>query len=168
MKIIRLACEQIPVPRVNEEIIGRGSKRIVIDEETLTSYFPLILLFNSLRAIKPDSSSLRQNSEIHIRLYSFPPSEPRATLLAMSNAKSISGLSPIPRSIDKLYRESIESAIDYWGIYAQKPAWYFNKKEQKFIENDSNGVFMSDNTFTLLLLTYSTASRNSGFSLCLI
>jgi hypothetical protein len=31
-----------------------------------------------------------ENSEIHIRLYSFPPSEPRATLLAMSNAKSIS------------------------------------------------------------------------------
>jgi hypothetical protein len=39
MKIIRLACEQIPVPRVNEEIIGRGSKRIVIDEETLKSFF---------------------------------------------------------------------------------------------------------------------------------
>jgi hypothetical protein len=30
---------------------------------------------------------------------------------------------------------------------------------------DSNGVFISDNTFTHLLLTYSTASRNSGFSL---
>jgi hypothetical protein len=44
MKIIRLACEQIPVPRVEEEIIGRGSKRIVIDEETLTSYFSFIWL----------------------------------------------------------------------------------------------------------------------------
>jgi hypothetical protein len=33
---------------------------------------------------------------------------------------------------------------------------------------DSNGVFISDNTFTHLSLTYSTASRNSGFSLCFI
>jgi hypothetical protein len=40
----------------------------------------------------------------------------------------------IIRSIDKLYRESIESAIDYWGIYAQKPAWYFNKKERSICE----------------------------------
>jgi hypothetical protein len=39
MKIIRLACEQIPVPRVEEEIIGRGSNRITIAEEQLTSYF---------------------------------------------------------------------------------------------------------------------------------
>jgi hypothetical protein len=38
MKIIRLACEQIPVPRVEEEIIGRGSNRITIAEEQLTSY----------------------------------------------------------------------------------------------------------------------------------
>jgi hypothetical protein len=33
---------------------------------------------------------------------------------------------------------------------------------------DSNGVFISDNTFTHLSLTYSTASRNSGFSLYFI
>jgi hypothetical protein len=39
MKIIRLACEQIPVPRVEEEIVGRGSNRITIAEEQLTSYF---------------------------------------------------------------------------------------------------------------------------------
>jgi hypothetical protein len=32
----------------------------------------------------------RQNSEIHIRLYSFPPSVPRAMLLSISNANSIS------------------------------------------------------------------------------
>jgi hypothetical protein len=102
MKIIRLACEQIPVPRVEEEIIGRGSNRITIAEEQLTSYFkvkvigkslidiellgiPLILLFTSLSAINPFSSSLRQNSEIHIRLYSLPPSVPRAMLLSISN-----------------------------------------------------------------------------------
>jgi hypothetical protein len=36
------------------------------------------------------SISLRQNSEIHIRLYSLPPSVPRAMLLSISNAKSIS------------------------------------------------------------------------------
>jgi hypothetical protein len=40
-----------------------------------------------------------------------------------------------PRSIDKLYRESIESALEFWGMYQQKPAWYFNKKTQEFIEN---------------------------------
>jgi hypothetical protein len=68
MKIIRLACEQIPVPRVKEEIIGRGSNRITIAEEQLTS----------------------QNSEIHIRLYSLPPSVPRAMLLSISNANTIS------------------------------------------------------------------------------
>jgi hypothetical protein len=51
---------------------------------------PLILLFTSLSAIKPFSLSLRQNSEIHIRLYSLPPSVPRAMLLSISNAKSIS------------------------------------------------------------------------------
>jgi hypothetical protein len=45
------------------------------------------------------------------------------------------GLSPIPRSIDKLYRKSIESALEFWGMYQQKPAWYFNKKTQEFIEN---------------------------------
>jgi hypothetical protein len=38
MKVIRMACEQIPVPRVEEEIIGRGSNRITIAEEQLTSY----------------------------------------------------------------------------------------------------------------------------------
>jgi hypothetical protein len=42
---------------------------------------------------------------------------------------------PLILLFNSLSRESIESAIDYWGIYAQKPAWYFNKKEQKFIEN---------------------------------
>jgi hypothetical protein len=47
---------------------------------------PLILLFTSLSAIKPFSSSLRQNSEIHIRLYSLPPSVPKAMLLSISNA----------------------------------------------------------------------------------
>jgi hypothetical protein len=41
------------------------------------------------------------------------------------------GLSPIPRSIDKLYRKSIESALEFWGMYQQKPAWYFNKKTQE-------------------------------------
>jgi hypothetical protein len=45
------------------------------------------------------------------------------------------GLSPIPRSIDKLYRESIESAIEFWGMYQQKPAWYFNKKTQALRQN---------------------------------
>jgi predicted phosphoadenosine phosphosulfate sulfurtransferase len=30
------------------------------------------------------------------------------------------GLSPIPRSIDKLYRKSIESALEFWGMYQQK------------------------------------------------
>jgi hypothetical protein len=79
MKIIRLACEQIPVPRAEEEIVGRGSNRITIAEEQLTSYFKVKVVGKHL-----------QNSEIHIRLYSFPPSVPRAMLLSISNANSIS------------------------------------------------------------------------------
>jgi hypothetical protein len=27
------------------------------------------------------------------------------------------------------------SALEFWGMYQQKPAWYFNKKTQEFIEN---------------------------------
>ena len=235
MKIIRLACEQIPVPRVNEEIIGRGSKRIVIDEETLTSYFKVKVVGKSLidieqtlfpaltkmfggygNIVKSDytkpfkiyfESPLFENTVVEIlfafdiarsvalgseggKEYSliwiseFCLKDDESGFMALSELKSrirgipdilnihikhrenpefleaveyvnnrsvkvlsdmntpfeswkswLLGLSPIPRSIDKLYRESIESAIDYWGIYAQKPAWYFNKKEQKFIEN---------------------------------
>jgi hypothetical protein len=52
---------------------------------------PFKIFFESpLRPINPFSSSLRQNSEIHIRLYSLPPSVPKAMLLSISNAKSIS------------------------------------------------------------------------------
>jgi predicted phosphoadenosine phosphosulfate sulfurtransferase len=58
------------------------------------------------------------------------------------------GLSPIPRSIDKLYRKSIESALEFWGMYQQKPAWYFNKKTQEFIENKD-----SEKTFFIILKT---------------
>jgi Ni2+-binding GTPase involved in maturation of urease and hydrogenase len=45
MKIIRLACEQIPVPRVEEEIVGRGSNRISIAEEQLTSHETYLIFF---------------------------------------------------------------------------------------------------------------------------
>jgi hypothetical protein len=49
------------------------------------------------------------------------------------------GLSPIPRSIDKLYRESIESALEFWGMYQQiKCKEYFNYcivKQWTFEEN---------------------------------
>ncbi len=47
----------------------------------------------------------------------------------------ILGLSPIPRTIDKLYKDAIESARDSWGVFIQKPAWYFNSKLGKFTEN---------------------------------
>jgi hypothetical protein len=50
---------------------------------------PLILLFTSLSAIKPFSLSLRQNSEIHIRLYSLPPSVPEEQLTSYFKVKVI-------------------------------------------------------------------------------
>jgi hypothetical protein len=48
MKIIKLACEQIPVPRVKEEIIFSGSNRITIAEEQLTSYFKVKVIGKNL------------------------------------------------------------------------------------------------------------------------
>jgi hypothetical protein len=40
--------DSIPVPRVEEEIIGRGSNRITIAEEQLTSYFKVKVIGKSL------------------------------------------------------------------------------------------------------------------------